>query len=242
MKNGIYEIVSNRPIALDTYEMVLAGDMGFVENPGQFVNIQLEGLYLRRPISICDWDDRTMTLIYKVVGRGTRQMAAMAPGHKLDLLTGLGNGFSMEEAGEHSLVIGGGVGVPPLYGLCKRLVQQGTRVSAVLGFGKQEQVFYQKEFEELGCPVYLATEDGSMGTKGFVTDVMAQLDYDYYFACGPMPMLRAVHAMGRRGQLSFEERMGCGFGACMGCSCETLVGTKRICVDGPVMRSEEVKF
>lgn len=242
MKNGIYEIVSNRPIALDTYEMVLAGDMGFVENPGQFVNIQLEGLYLRRPISICDWDDRTMTLIYKVVGRGTRQMAAMAPGHKLDLLTGLGNGFSMEEAGEHSLVIGGGVGVPPLYGLCKRLVQQGKRVSAVLGFGKQEQVFYQKEFEELGCPVYLATEDGSMGTKGFVTDVMAQLDYDYYFACGPMPMLRAVHAMGRQGQLSFEERMGCGFGACMGCSCETLVGTKRICVDGPVMRSEEVKF
>ena len=242
MKNGIYEIVSNRPIALDTYEMVLAGDMGFVENPGQFVNIQLEGLYLRRPISICDWDDRTMTLIYKVVGRGTRQMAAMAPGHKLDLLTGLGNGFSVEEAGEHSLVIGGGVGVPPLYGLCKRLVQQGKRVSAVLGFGKQEQVFYQKEFEELGCPVYLATEDGSLGTKGFVTDVMAQLDYDYYFACGPMPMLRAVHAMGRRGQLSFEERMGCGFGACMGCSCETLVGTKRICVDGPVMRSEEVKF
>ena len=242
MKNGIYEIVSNRPIALDTYEMVLAGDMGFVENPGQFVNIQLEGLYLRRPISICDWDDRTMTLIYKVVGRGTRQMAAMAPGHKLDLLTGLGNGFSMEEAGEHSLVIGGGVGVPPLYGLCKRLVQQGKRVSAVLGFGKQEQVFYQKEFEELGCPVYLATEDGSMGTKGFVTDVMAQLDYDYYFACGPMPMLRAVHAMGPRGHLSFEERMGCGFGACMGCSCETLVGTKRICVDGPVMRSEEVKF
>lgn len=240
MKNGIYEIVSNRPIALDTYEMVLAGDMGFVENPGQFVNIQLEGLYLRRPISICDWDDRTMTLIYKVVGRGTRQMAAMAPGHKLDLLTGLGNGFSMEEAGEHSLVIGGGVGVPPLYGLCKRLVQQGKRVSAVLGFGKQEQVFYQKEFEELGCPVYLATEDGSMGTKGFVTDVKAQLDYDYYFACGPMPMLRAVHAMGRRGQLSFEERMGCGFGACMGCSCETKYGSKRICKDGPVLRREEI--
>ena len=242
MKQSLFTLEHTRQLTDDTYELVLSGDTSAITAPGQFVNIQLEGLYLRRPISICDWDDRTMTLIYKVVGRGTRQMAAMAPGHKLDLLTGLGNGFSMEEAGEHSLVIGGGVGVPPLYGLCKRLVQQGKRVSAVLGFGKQEQVFYQKEFEELGCPVYLATEDGSMGTKGFVTDVMAQLDYDYYFACGPMPMLRAVHAMGRRGQLSFEERMGCGFGACMGCSCETLVGTKRICVDGPVMRSEEVKF
>ena len=237
-----YRILSNRRLADQVFEMKLEGDSRWIVNPGQFLNVAIDNAYLRRPISICDWDDRTMTLIYKVVGRGTRQMAAMAPGHKLDLLTGLGNGFSMEEAGEHSLVIGGGVGVPPLYGLCKRLVQQGKRVSAVLGFGKQEQVFYQKEFEELGCPVYLATEDGSMGTKGFVTDVMAQLDYDYYFACGPMPMLRAVHAMGRRGQLSFEERMGCGFGACMGCSCETLVGTKRICVDGPVMRSEEVKF
>ena len=247
MKQILASVVSVNTIAQDIFEMKLyAPELfeGQAVRPGMFVHMLLgdDARILRRPISICDWDDRTMTLIYKVVGRGTRQMAAMAPGHKLDLLTGLGNGFSMEEAGEHSLVIGGGVGVPPLYGLCKRLVQQGKRVSAVLGFGKQEQVFYQKEFEELGCPVYLATEDGSMGTKGFVTDVMAQLDYDYYFACGPMPMLRAVHAMGRRGQLSFEERMGCGFGACMGCSCETLVGTKRICVDGPVMRSEEVKF
>ena len=242
MKNGIYTIVRNRPIAQDTYEMVLAGDMSFVENPGQFVNIKLEGLYLRRPISICDWNGETMTLIYKVVGKGTRQMAAMAPGGQLDLLTGLGNGFDMAAAGSHSLVVGGGVGVPPLYGLCKRLVAQGRAVTAVLGFGRAEQAFYLEEFKALGCRVCVATEDGSIGTKGFVTDVMRTLDYDYYFACGPMPMLKAVHGLGRQGQLSFEERMGCGFGACMGCSCETLVGAKRICVDGPVMRSSEVKF
>ena len=255
MKNGIYEIVSNRPIALDTYEMVLAGDMGFVENPGQFVNIQLEGLYLRRPISICDWDDRTMTLIYKVVGRGTRQMAAMAPGHKLDLLTGLGNGFSMEEAGEHSLVIGGGVGVPPLYGLCKRLVQQGKRVSAVLGFGKQEQVFYQKEFEELGCPVYLATEDGSLGTKGNVLDAVREngLQGDVIFACGPTPMLRAIKEYALEHEMtcyiSMEEKMACGIGACLACVCKSKevdhhsnVKNKRICKDGPVFLSTEVEL
>lgn len=242
MKNGIYEVVSNRPIAQDTFEMVLAGDMSFAENPGQFVNIKLDGLYLRRPISICDWDDKTMTLIYKVVGKGTRQMAAMGQGETLDLLTGLGNGFDGAQAGRHSLVVGGGVGVPPLYGLCKRLVAQGKQVTAVLGFGRAEQAFYLDEFKSLGCAVCVATEDGSIGTKGFVTDVMPALDYDYYFACGPMPMLKAVHGLGRQGQLSFEERMGCGFGACMGCSCETLVGAKRICVDGPVMQSGEVKF
>ena len=209
MTNGMYEIVSNRRIAQDTYEMVLQGDLSFAENPGQFVNIKLEGLYLRRPISICDWDDATLTLIYKVVGKGTQQLAGMKPGKELDLLCGLGNGFDMKKTGEHSLLIGGGVGVPPLYGLARRMVYEGKKVTAVLGFG---------------------------------THVMENLSYDYYFACGPMPMLRAVHACGRPGQLSFEERMGCGFGACMGCSCETLVGNKRICVDGPVMDSSEVKF
>lgn len=238
----IFTVTGQTPLTDTVYRLELAGDTAAITRPGQFVQIKVPGFYLRRPISVCDWGENSLTLIYKVVGQGTKAMTGLVPGAELDLLTGLGNGFEPAACGDKPLLVGGGVGVPPLYGLCKRLVQQGKRVSAVLGFGKQEQVFYQKEFEELGCPVYLATEDGSMGTKGFVTDVMAQLDYDYYFACGPMPMLRAVHAMGRRGQLSFEERMGCGFGACMGCSCETLVGTKRICVDGPVMRSEEVKF
>ena len=238
----IFTVTGQTPLTDTVYRLELAGDTAAITRPGQFVQIKVPGFYLRRPISVCDWGENSLTLIYKVVGQGTKAMTSLAPGAELDLLTGLGNGFDPAACGDKPLLVGGGVGVPPLYGLCKRLVQQGKRASAVLGFGKQEQVFYQKEFEELGCPVYLATEDGSLGTKGFVTDVMAQLDYDYYFACGPMPMLRAVHAMGRRGQLSFEERMGCGFGACMGCSCETLVGTKRICVDGPVMRSEEVKF
>ena len=166
----------------------------------------------------------------------------MKPGKELDLLCGLGNGFDMKKAGEHSLLIGGGVGVPPLYGLARRMVYEGKKVTAVLGFGNKNQAFYVEKFKALGCPVEVATEDGSLGTKGFVTHVMENLSYDYYFACGPMPMLRAVHACGRPGQLSFEERMGCGFGACMGCSCETLVGNKRICVDGPVMDSSEVKF
>ena len=242
MTNGMYEIVSNRRIAQDTYEMVLQGNLSFAENPGQFVNIKLEGLYLRRPISICDWDDATLTLIYKVVGKGTQQLAGMKPGKELDLLCGLGNGFDMKKAGEHSLLIGGGVGVPPLYGLARRMVYEGKKVTAVLGFGNKNQAFYVEKFKALGCPVEVATEDGSLGTKGFVTHVMENLSYDYYFACGPMPMLRAVHTCGKPGQLSFEERMGCGFGACMGCSCETLVGNKRICVDGPVMDSSEVKF
>ncbi len=244
MKNGIYRTLSNRPLAQDIYEMVLTGDMSFAERPGQFVNIKLDGLYLRRPISVCDWDRQTMTLIYKVVGQGTRQMAEMKPGRELDLLCGLGNGFDTSAAGDHSLIVGGGVGAPPLYGLAKRLVAQGKKITVVLGFGKTEQVFYQKEFEALGCPVLFATEDGGLGQKGFVTQPMSGVDYDYYFACGPMPMLRAVHAAGKaknaQGQLSFEERMGCGFGACMGCSCETIAGPKRICVDGPVMKSGEV--
>ncbi len=239
---GIYEIVSNRPIAQDTFEMVLKGDMSFVEAPGQFVNIKIEGLYLRRPISICDWDEKTMTLIYKMVGRGTERMAAMEPGEELDLLVGLGNGFNMEETGEKTAIIGGGVGAPPMYGLAKRMIAAGKKITVVLGFGNADQAFYVDRFEALGCPVYVTTVDGSQGIQGFVTDALEQIDYDAYCACGPMPMLKAVWGMGKEGQLSFEERMGCGFGACMGCSCETLTGNKRICVEGPVMKSSEVKF
>lgn len=241
-KQGIYEIVSNTQIARETFKMVLRGDMSFAEKPGQFVNIQLDGRYLRRPISICDWDCETMTLIYKVVGDGTEQMATMATGEKLDLLTGLGNGFDMSLAGTHSAIIGGGVGAPPMYGLAKRMIAQGLQVTVVLGFGDSAQAFYEQEFRALGCKTIVTTVDGSAGVHGFVTDALKDIEYDYYFACGPMPMLKAVHSAGKKGQLSFEERMGCGFGACMGCSCKTLTGNKRICVEGPVMESHEVIF
>lgn len=241
-KQGIYEIVSNGQIARDTFEMVLRGDMSFAENPGQFVNIKLDGMYLRRPISICDWNEREMTLIYKVVGAGTKQMSELAEGDALDLLCGLGNGFDMEKCPEHTVVVGGGVGVPPMFGLAKRLIASGKKVTAVLGFGDSTQAFYEDKFKEIGCETYVTTVDGSAGIRGFVTDALKDVDYDYYCACGPMNMLRAVHGTGKCGQLSFEERMGCGFGACMGCSCKTLTGNKRICVEGPVMESSEVIF
>lgn len=241
-KQGIYEIASNSQIARDTFEMVLRGDMSFAENPGQFVNIMLEGKYLRRPISICDWNEREMTLIYKVVGAGTKQMSEMTVGQGLDLLCGLGNGFDMNKCPEHTVVVGGGVGVPPMFGLAKRLIASGKRVTAVLGFGDAGQAFYEDKFKEIGCEAYVTTVDGSAGIRGFVTDAMKNIDYDYYCACGPMNMLKAVHGAGKSGQLSFEERMGCGFGACMGCSCKTLTGNKRICVEGPVMESSEVIF
>lgn len=253
MRNGMYRALSNRPIAQDTYEMILTGDMSFAERPGQFVNVKLDGLYLRRPISICDWDEQTMTLVYKVVGRGTRQMAAMRPGQELDLLCGLGNGFDGNAAGAHSLLVGGGVGAPPLYGLAKRLAAQGKKITVVLGFGRAEQAFYQKEFEALGCPVLFATEDGSLGEKGFVTQPMSRVDYDYYFACGPMPMLRAIKAYAAErdipAYISLEEHMACGVGACLGCVVKTKeidghshVHNARICTEGPVFEAAEVEI
>ncbi len=242
-KRSLYTIWENTPIAQDVFRLRLAGDGGWVQRPGQFVNIALSGKYLRRPISVCDWEQDGLTLIYKVVGSGTAQMASMRPGQTLDLLTGLGNGFDTAPArGQRILLAGGGVGVPPRYGLARTLRGQGESVQCVLGFRSACDVFYRREFEALGCGVFVTTDDGSCGEHGFVTDVMKKLDYDYYFACGPQPMLKAVHGAGGRGQLSFEERMGCGFGACMGCSCQTLTGSKRICVDGPVLLSEEVRF
>ena len=239
-KKGSYEILENRQIASAVFQMRLSGDTQWLTAPGQFVNIQIEGFFLRRPISVCSWKVGEMTLIYKVVGKGTDAMAKMAPGEKLDLLTGLGNGFNTAKATGKIALVGGGVGVPPLYGLAKALKAEGKEVVAVLGFNSRDDVFYKAEFEALGVPVTVTTVDGSAGVKGFVTTALAEMEYDYYCACGPMAMLAAVHKTGKPGQLSFEERMGCGFGACMGCSCQTIAGTKRICVEGPVMDAAEV--
>lgn len=238
---GMYTIEKNVGIARDVYEMVLAGDTASLQRPGQFVNIRLEGLYLRRPISVCRYRPGEMTLLYKAVGQGTRKMAAMQPGERLDLLCGLGNGFDVAPArGKRIALIGGGVGLPPMVGVMEAL--QGEQVTCVMGFQSAQDVFYQRELEALGAAVTVTTVDGTAGTRGFVTDALRNMAYDYYFACGPQPMLAAVHALGGEGQLSFEERMGCGFGACMGCSCQTLAGNRRICIDGPVMKSEEVQF
>ncbi len=239
MKQGFFEIIDNVPLTKDVYKMRLFGDTSAITAPGQFVNIKLEGLYLRRPISVCDWDEKTLTLLYKVVGEGTEKLSQMDAG-KLDLLTGLGNGYDTTVSGESPLLLGGGVGVPPLYGLAKVLLSEGKKVRVVLGFNKKEEVFYEEEFRALGAETIVTTVDGSYGTKGFVTDAMGE-GYTYFYTCGPEPMLRAVHKSTKTsGQLSFEERMGCGFGACMGCSCKTVTGNKRICKEGPVLRKEDI--
>ena len=242
-KKGIYKIVANEPLTSDVWRMVLEGDTQWISRPGQFVNIDLEGLYLRRPISINDWDEKTITIIYKVVGRGTELMSRMAAGVGLDVLTGLGNGFDVDVECERPLLVGGGVGVPPLYRLAKDLVGRGKKVSVVLGFNTAKEIFYADEFRALGAEVYISTADGSVGVKGFVTDAIREgaIDFDYFYSCGPMPMLKALcDSTSVKGELSFEERMGCGFGACMGCSCKTLTGNKRICKEGPVMKREEI--
>ncbi len=242
-KKGIYEIKANEPLTADVHRMILEGDTQWIDRPGQFVNIELDGFYLRRPISICDYDDRTITLIYKVVGSGTEVMSRMTAGAKLDLLTGLGNGFDPAVECRRPLLVGGGVGVPPLYRLAKELSARGREVTVALGFNTAAEIFYDDEFRALGAKVFVSTADGSKGTKGFVTDAIREnaVEFDYFYACGPMPMLRALcECCEQNGELSFEERMGCGFGACMGCSCKTLAGNKRICKDGPVMKREEI--
>lgn len=240
MKQGLFTIVENKPLTDSVYRMVLRGDTSAITAPGQFVNIQLDGLYLRRPISVCDVQGDLLTIIYKVVGKGTRQMSAMETG-TLDLLTGLGNGYDLSSAGEHPVLLGGGVGVPPMYLLCKKLLEQGKAVTVILGFNTKSEVFYEQEFRALGADVIVTTVDGSYGMKGFVTNALETLDYSYFYTCGPEPMLKAVYAASKTsGQMSFEKRMGCGFGACMGCSCKTITGYKRICKEGPVMRKEEI--
>ena len=242
MRQGIFEIVSNRELAPNTWEMVIAGDCSEITAPGQFVNIQLDGFFLRRPISVCDCINNRLTIIYKVVGRGTKAMAAMVRGQKLDVLTGLGNGYNLDCSGERPLLIGGGAGVPPMYLLAKQLLKKGVKPVAILGFNKESELFYVEEFKVLGIDVIVCTVDGSVGVKGFVTDGMkAAGEYTYTYTCGPEPMLKAVYNTSvTSGQYSFEERMGCGFGACMGCSCKTKYGNKRICKDGPVLVKEEI--
>ena len=241
MTQGIYEILSNEKIALNVYKMILCGDTSAITASGQFVNLKLDGKFLRRPISICDYDDKTITIIYKVVGVGTEQMCEMSAGEKLDILVGLGNGYNLDKSGDRPLLLGGGVGVPPMYNLCKKLIEQGKKVSVVLGFNTKEEVFLEDDFKALGADVTVTTADGSYGIKGFVTDAMKEIDYTYFFTCGPMPMFKAIEATAvTSGQYSFEERMGCGFGACMGCSCKTKYGNKRICKDGPVLEREEI--
>ena len=242
MKQTIFTIQSNIPLTRDVMKMVLEGDTSAITAPGQFVNILLEGKFLRRPISVCDYDDSTLTIIYKVVGKGTAQMKDMVPGQVLDILTGLGNGYDLSCAGEAPVLLGGGVGVPPMFNLAKKLVAMGKKVTVILGFNTASEIFYEAEFQALGCTVTVTTVDGSYGIKGFVTDALPE-HYTHFYTCGPEPMLKAVYrATITSGQMSFEERMGCGFGACMGCSCKTLTGYKRICKDGPVMRKEEIAW
>ncbi len=240
MNQTILTILDNVPAARDVYKMRLTGDTSAITKPGQFVNVLIDGLYLRRPISVCDWEEGMLTLVYKVVGEGTEKMAAMTPGTKLDVLMGLGNGFDVTKAGDSPVLIGGGVGIPPIYGLAKRLCAAGKNVTVAMGFASAADVLLKEELEALGCTVKIATVDGSAGEKGFVTGLLADT-FSYSYACGPIPMLKAVYdALACTGEYSFEERMGCGFGACMGCSCKTKYGNKRICKDGPVLVKEEI--
>ncbi len=240
MKQSIFTIQSNTALNASVYKMTLSGDVGECV-PGGFVNIALSGKFLRRPISVCDAGEGLLTIIYKAVGHGTEQLAKMQAGQTLDILTGLGNGYDLEKSGNSPLLIGGGVGVPPMYMLAKKLIERGKKVSVVLGFNTSGEIFYEDEFRALGADVTVTTVDGSYGVRGFVTDAMGDISYSHVYTCGPEPMLRAVYKACRTsGQFSFEERMGCGFGACMGCSCKTVTGYKRICKDGPVLMKEEI--
>ncbi len=241
MKQEIFTITENFGLTENVTLMRLKGNTDEITSPGQFVNIKLDGLYLRRPISVCDCEGDILTLIYKTVGRGTEKMSGMKAGEPLDLLTGLGNGYDTSLSGEHPLLLGGGVGVPPLYMLAKKLISCGRKVTAILGFNKKDEVFFEDEFNALGVETIITTADGSYGEKGYVTDAMKDMKYSYFYTCGPEPMLKAVYRTSvTSGQMSFERRMGCGFGACMGCSCKTITGNRRICREGPVMKKEEI--
>lgn len=241
MNQVMMKITDNKKIAEKTYFMSLEGDTSAVAKPGQFINIKLDGFFLRRPISVCDCENGKLSIIYKVVGNGTKKMSELPVGAELDVLSGLGNGYDTSKSGDCPVLIGGGVGVPPMYLLCKKLVSEGKKATVILGFNSEKEVFGVDEFKATGAEVYVTTADGSVGTKGFVTDVLKNLDYTYFYTCGPMPMFKAIESIAKTsGQYSFEERMGCGFGACMGCTCKTKYGNKRICKDGPVLEREEI--
>lgn len=241
MTESVFTVISNEKIAKNTYKMLLSGNTED-GRPGQFVNIKIDGFFLRRPISVCDIEENTLTLIYKTVGAGTDKLSKTEKGEKLDILAFLGNGYDLSKSGEAPLLIGGGVGVPPLFLLAKKLVKEGKKPTAILGFNSADEIFLKDEFEALGVKTFIATADGSVGTRGFVTDVMKNIGgYTYFYTCGPEPMLRAVYNESKTdGEFSFEERMGCGFGACVGCTCKTKYGNKRICRDGPVLSKEEI--
>ena len=237
----LFKIIENTQLTATVWQMKLEGDATDITKPGQFVQLKLPEFYLRRPISVCDWTENTITLVYKVVGQGTEAMAKMQPGFEMDVLTGLGNGFDTSLCGDKPLLIGGGVGLPPMIGLCRTLIEEGKHPVVLAGFNTAEEVFLKDTVEQMGATFVLATMDGSAGVKGLVTDAMKELDFDSIATCGPEPMLKAVYnAAEVPGQFSFEERMGCGFGACMGCSCKTKYGNKRICKDGPVLVREEI--
>lgn len=241
MNQVMMKITDNKKIAEKTYFMSLEGDTSAITKPGQFINIKLDGFFLRRPISVCDCENGKLSIIYKVVGNGTKGMSELPVGAELDILSGLGNGYDTSKSGDCPVLIGGGVGVPPMYLLCKKLVSEGKKATVILGFNSEKEVFGVDEFKATGAEVYVTTADGSVGTKGFVTDVLKNLDYTYFYTCGPMPMFKAIESIAKTsGQYSFEERMGCGFGACMGCTCKTKYGNKRICKDGPVLEREEI--
>ncbi len=242
LKQSIFTIIKNEPLSSTVCRMVLTGDTSAITKAGQFINIKIDGFFLRRPISVCDYDNKTITIIYKVVGKGTQALQKMEPPMALDILTGLGNGYDITKSGSHPLLIGGGVGIPPMYRLAKDLLAEEKKPLVILGFNTKDETFYIDEFKQLGIEVLVATADGSLGTKGFVTDIVKSLpNYTYFYTCGPEPMLKALsECTDTSGQLSFEERMGCGFGACMGCSCQTKYGNKRICKEGPVLEKEEI--
>lgn len=241
MKQQLFTVIDNIRLTESVYKMRLGGDTSEITSSGQFVNIKIDGLYLRRPISVCDCSCGVLTIIYKVVGKGTEVMAQAKEGATFDILTGLGNGYDLSKSGDKPLLIGGGVGVPPLYMLARELIAQNKQVSVILGFNTKDEIFYADEFAALGASVTVTTVDGSYGVKGFVTDAMQDKEYTYFYTCGPESMLKAVYkATNTSGQFSFEERMGCGFGACMGCSCKTITGNKRICREGPVLVKEDI--